>query len=300
MTLEEKIITEGQRLGFAAVGFASGTEPETLDIYRRWLESGSAAQMSYLQRHADLRASLEQVASGAGSIIVVAARYPVNPHPEAGGISTYARGKDYHKVVRKKLKQLVAFLREITELKVARICVDSAPVLEREWALRAGMGWRGRQGQIVNPDVGCCFVLGEILVDLPLQSSPGQPDRCGHCRRCVEACPTGAIDGQGLVDANRCRSYLSIERQDELPIEDHSLLGEALFGCDLCTAACPWNRFGEERVMPELIGETPPGPEDFLKMTEETFQARFQGTPLYRTGLARLQRNAAIVLKNRR
>lgn len=300
MTLEEEIAEEGRRLGFAAVGFTSATESETLDIYRRWLDSGSAARMDYLQRHADLRASLEQVAPGTASVIVVAARYPGNAHPEAGGISTYARGRDYHKVVRKKLKQLVAFLGDKAELKVARICVDSAPVLEREWALRAGIGWRGRQGQIVNPDFGCGFVLGEILVDLHLRPSTRLPDRCGHCRRCVEACPTGAIDGQGLVDANRCRSYLTIEHPGEIAPERQKDLGPALFGCDLCTAACPWNRFGDELVMPELIGEAPPSPEDFLEMTEATFKARFQGTPLYRTGLARLQRNATIALKNRK
>lgn len=300
MSLEEHIITEGRRLGFAAVGFAEAKEAETLGIYNRWLDSGGAAQMSYLARHAELRVHVNRLAPGTRSIIVVAARYPVNPEPAQGGIASYARGRDYHKVMRKKLKQLVAFLRAHTEIQVARICVDSAPVLEREWAIRAGIGWRGRQGQLVHETFGCCFVLGEILVDLELHPSRPRSNRCGSCRRCIDACPTGAIDANGLVESRRCRSYLTIEHDGDIPTEDQSLLGQALFGCDLCTASCPWNRFGEALVMPELTGDAPFTPEDFLTMTEEVFQERFQGTPLYRTGLARLQRNAAIALKNRR
>ncbi len=298
MTLEDNILEECRRLGFAAAGFASAGAAETFALYRRWLDSGRAAGMAYLQRHAGLRANPDLIAPGTRSVIVVAARYPVNT-AASEGVSSYARGRDYHTVVRKKLKKLVAFLQQQHAIQSARICVDSAPVLEREWALRAGIGWRGRQGQIINPAFGSCFVIGEVLVDVPLAPSTRQENRCGTCRQCVEACPTGAINGEGLVDARKCRSYLTIEHAGDIAPEDSPLLGQALFGCDLCTAVCPWNRFGDNWVMPEFRGENDLRPEDFLVLSEEDFRQRFQGTSLYRTGLLRLQRNARIALKNR-
>lgn len=298
MTLEDKIILESRRLGFATTGFAAAGPAETLEIYRQWLDSGRAAGMDYLERHADLRSRLQQVAPGAQSVIVVAARYPVNPTPEKG-ISSYAGGRDYHGVLRRKLKQLVLFLQKETELNVARICIDSAPVLEREWAIRAGIGWRGRQGQVINPEIGSTFFLGEILVDLPLKPSLPQTNRCGDCRRCIDACPTGAIDSRGLVDARKCRSYLTIEHHGNIAQEMQPMLGQALFGCDLCTAACPWSRFGDDWVMPEFERKNNLLAEDILALTEDDFLRRFQGTPLYRTGLARLRRNALIARENR-
>ena len=297
MTKEDAIFCEARRLGFAAAGIAAAGPTETFPVFREWVDGGSAAGMSYLARHDALRSDPRLLAPGTRSILVVAARYPVNASP-GDGFSTYAGGMDYHTVLREKLKALVVFIRQQFPVSVARICVDSAPLLEREWAVRAGIGWRGRQGQIVNARLGCCLLLGELLLDAELKPSERVPNRCGRCRRCVAACPTGAIGQDGLVDARRCISYLTIEHKGELPAETRPLLGQALFGCDLCSAVCPWNRFGGEAVMPEFQGHDMPNPRECLTMSESDFSHRFRDTAVFRTGLQRLQRNAAVALEN--
>lgn len=288
------------RLGFCRTGFAALGASRTYERFGDWLACGHAAGMAYLRRHAALRADPRALAPWAKSVIVVAARYPSNPVP-GSGISTYARGADYHDVLRAKLGRLAGALRECAGRPVrTRICVDSAPLLEREWAVRAGIGWRGRQNSIVNREFGCCLVLGEILVDLALPPAREIPDGCGNCRRCVDACPTGALGEDGFVDARRCRSYLTVEHQGAIPRELQPPLGAALFGCDCCTAVCPWNANGEEAVMPELR-EPPAGTPDahaILAFSEADFERRFAGTAVCRTGLARLKRNARIALGN--
>ncbi len=290
--LEQRIASLARELGFAGVGFAEAGESLSIGEYRDWLAAGCAADMAWLERHAELKTDPRRIAEGARSVIAVAARYPTNRAP-GSGISTYALGGDYHDVIRRKLKLLAQQIG--TPLATARVCVDSAPLLEREWAVRAGIGWQGRQGQIVSREAGCCIVLGFLLVDLELAPSPRQPNRCGTCRRCLDACPTGAALGHERVDARRCISYLTIEREGEIPPELTPAVSGALFGCDRCTAVCPWNRFGEELVMPEFRpASPPPHPNEILAMTEEEFERGFKGTALHRTGLPRLQRNARL------
>lgn len=297
MKLEKKIINQALRLGFAAAGIADAGSCETIDMFRKWLALGHAAGMDYLARHVRLRSDPRKVAPGTKSIIVIAARYPVNER--AGkGFSTYARGLDYHNVLRKKLKRLAEFIKAETRVSVARICVDSAPILEREWAIRAGIGWRGKQGQIVNLDFGCCLLLGELLVDIELEPSPRVPNQCGDCRRCIDACPTGALGEDGFVNARKCISYLTIEHKGEVPEDMRPLIGEALFGCDICTAVCPWNRFGNDKVMPELSELNMPTTEECISMAEKDFKTRFKDSAVFRACLERLQRNAIIVLQN--
>jgi len=297
MSLEAQILLEARRLGFAAAGIATAAPAETIEVFNRWRAAGRAARMDYLSRHAALRADPRRLAPGVRSIIVVAARYPVNSRP-GRGFSSYARGRDYHAVLRAKLQELSVFIERHAVLSVSRICVDSAPILEREWAVRAGLGWRGKQGQIVSEQAGCCLVLGELLVDLALRPTPGVPNRCGACRLCLDACPTGALGADGLVDARKCLAYLTIEHDGEFPDELRPLLGAALFGCDLCTAVCPWNRAGDELVMPELAARPMPTAEACLAMTDKEFQERFRDTCILRSGPARLRRNAAAVLAN--
>ena len=292
MTLEERIVNEARRLGFAAVGFAVAGPSQTHERFVEWLARGCEAGMSYLRRHADLRRDPRALAPAAKTVIAVAARYPVNPDPGAG-FSSYARGLDYHGVLREKLRRLAQFLAREGGATVARICVDSAPVAEREWAARAGIGWIGRQGQLVHPRLGCCLFLGEILTDLALAPTPPMPNRCGTCHRCRDACPTQAIGPDGLVDARRCISYLTVEHKGAIPEDLRSRLGGSLFGCDRCTAACPWNRFGAEAVMPEFLPRPLPSAEEILAMTEEQFEEQFRDHPARRTGLDRLKRNAA-------
>ena len=297
MTTEQEITREALRLGFVAVGFAAAGPSQTAETFAEWLESGRSAGMDYLRKHAAMRADVHELMPDAKTVIVVAARYPFN-NAAGSGFSSYSWGRDYHEVVREKLGALAEFMKAHAWIFASRICVDSAPIPEREWALRAGIGWRGRQGQIVNAENGCCLVLGEILVDAVLTPSGPVANRCGSCRKCMDACPTGALCADGLIDARRCISYLTIEHKGEFTAEEERRLGESLFGCDVCTAICPWNRFGDDRVMNELAGRKPPGLSDCLKMTAAEFKARFKDTVVFRTGLKRLKRNANAVLEN--
>lgn len=310
MSLDSLIRKEASRLGFAAVGLASIGPCQTFDRFKNWLSRGYAGGLTYLARHADLRADPRQIMPEARSIIVVAARYPAEAQIQS--FSNYARGRDYHDVLRSKLKQLARNLEAQSSVPFrSRICVDSAPVLEREWAVRAGLGWIGKQGSLVSPEWGCTLFLGALLVDLELAPSKPKPSKCGTCRRCVEACPTGAIQPDGLVDTRRCIACLTIEHKGEIPGDLRPLMGVSLFGCDRCTAVCPFNRVGVDAILPEFSclgrsasGENPggtpmPTAEQCLAMSEADFQQRFRGTAIYRSGLARLQRNAKVVIANR-
>jgi len=271
-----------------------------MDRYDAWLAAGRAADMDYLRRHRDLRADPRRLLPTARSLIAVAARYPVHPSP-GNGFSSLAWGADYHDVVRTGLRRLRQRVEEARPLGATRISVDSAPLAEREWALRAGLGWRGRQGQIVNEKAGCCLVLGFLLTEAALNPTPPATNRCGSCTRCRDACPTGAVQEDGTVDARRCVACWTVERRGAIPPDIAPTLGGSLHGCDRCTAVCPWNRFGADRVMPGLAPrDALPDAEDCLGMDEAGFMARFDGTVVKRLGLAGLQRNAAVVLTNRR
>jgi epoxyqueuosine reductase len=293
-TLAQQISDEAMAAGFAVVGFAKASPAESLACYEQWLAEGMAGEMTYLHRHAALKANPDAVAPGVKSIIAVAARYPTNPSP-GSGFSTYARGLDYHDVIRAKLRTLAAFINERQPLQVHRVCVDSAPLLEREWAIRAGLGWQGKQGQLVNASAGCCLVLGFLLVDIELPPSEPVVERCGDCHCCLAACPTGAALGSCRVDARRCVSYLTIEHKGAIPEALCEAVSGMLFGCDCCTAVCPWNGRATAAVMPEFDAQASlPSAAACRVMTEAEFTARFKGTAVYRSGLERLKRNAEL------
>jgi len=295
-TLERDILAEAHRLGFAAAGFAEAGDAIGSDAFAQWLDRGYAAGMDYLHRHAPLRRHPDAIAPDARTIIAAAARYPANPRPTDGGFCMTARTRDYHDVLRDKLRELADFIKQRTPARTTRICVDSAPLPEREWARRAGLGWQGRQGQLISPVAGACTVLGFLLTDIALRPSPPLPDQCGDCRRCIESCPSGAICPDAQIDARRCLSYLTIEHRGEVPPGLRPAIGQALFGCDICTSACPWNQTATAPVMPELRPLAGPMPDAaaLAAMTPETFTTRFRGTAVERSGIERLQRNAAI------
>jgi len=296
MSIETSILTEARRIGFVTAGIASVGPAESIEVFRKWLEAGNAAGMEFLKRNINQRADIRNIMPEVKSVIVVAARYPVNPEPGIG-FASYCRGKDYHNAIRDKLALLAEFIRK--ELaSTGRICVDSAPVIEREWAIRAGIGWQGKQGQIVNPQWGCCLLIGELLVNVDLKPSERLSNQCGICRKCVDACPTRAIAGEGLIDCRKCLAYLTIEHKGEIPADIHAAMGQTLFGCDRCTAVCPWNKPGTGSVMPDFLWQEMPDVKEILAMSEDQFQTRFKESSVLRTGLARLKRNAQIALKN--
>lgn len=290
---------EAARLGFGFVGFARA---ERLDDEARrleaWLAQGAHGRMSYMENHFDLRVDPTLLVPGAKSVICLTFNYfnPEKQHePDAPKISQYAYGQDYHHVVKDKLKALLAFMRaEIGEVD-GRCFVDSAPVLEREWARRAGLGWNGRHTLTINPRQGSYFFLAEIICDLPLLYDDPIRDHCGTCRRCIDACPTEAISPEGyFLDASKCISYLTIELRDEIPVEFKDRTDNWMFGCDVCQDVCPWNRFAVPHREPAFeppVGLLGLSRRDWLELTEDVFGRLFKKSAVKRVKYEGLMRN---------
>lgn len=296
-----RIIRRARELGFGAAGVAAVTAMDPAP-FRAWLAAGHAAGMAYLARHLPLRADLRSVLPGARSVICAALPYP-GPYPEesaTGAVAKYARGADYHDVVRERLNLLWDELQRDYSAAQGRIFVDSGPLPERELARRAGVGWVGRHGGLIHPELGLRFVLGEILTTLALEPTAPIHGSCGNCRRCLDACPTGALVEPGVVDARRCLSYLTIEHKGPLPRELRPLLGTRLFGCDACQDACPHNRTPREiesplAPAPDLLAPDLPA---LLQMPPEEFTRRFRRTALHRAKRRGVLRNACVALGN--
>ena len=300
--MESAIIAKAVELGFAAAGCVPAGPSQSQAVFEQWLASGRAAEMQYLFRHAALRQHPDRLLPDARTLVMVAARHlPGSPGDYYAG---YACRPDYHEVLRARLRQLGEYIRDRTGGRARfRVCVDSAPLPEREWALRAGLGWRGRQGALVHPHWGCCLFLGAVVLDVALQPTGAPaPDLCGDCRMCVSACPNGAIGPDGLVDARRCAAYWSVEHREIIPRAQAGLVGQRLFGCDCCTADCPRNpaRADTAGMLPDFIhgNVEPPGPAACLALSGSEFSTVFRGTPVMRLGRERLQRNAVVVLFN--
>ncbi|MFN4079674.1 MAG: tRNA epoxyqueuosine(34) reductase QueG [Saprospiraceae bacterium] len=294
-----QIRAEAQRLGFWAVGFA---KVERLDAEARrleqWLRQGAHGRMAYMANHFDLRIDPTRLVPGAQTVICLAFNYhnPDKQHdPEAPKISQYAYGQDYHEVIRDKLKALLEFMRQNIGDINGRCFVDSAPVMERVWAERAGLGWNGRHTLTLHPRRGSYFFLAEIICDLALPADDPIRDHCGSCRRCIDACPTEAISPQGyFLDASKCISYLTIELREAIPDEFRGRMDNWAFGCDVCQAVCPWNRFSERHREPAFE----PHPDllsmskrEWVEMTEETFGRVFRKSAVKRAKYAGLSRN---------
>lgn len=297
------IRAEAQRLGFGFVGFARA---ERLDIEARrleeWLQQGAHGRMAYMENYFDLRVDPTRLVPGAKTVICLAFHYFTEKKQAdltAPKIASYAYGEDYHFVVKAKLKALLQYMQqEIGEIN-GRCFVDSAPVMEREWAKRAGIGWNGRNTLTIHPKAGSFFFLAEIICDLPLLYDDPIRDHCGTCRRCIEACPTDAIAQQGyFLDASKCISYLTIELRDAIPGEFQEHMDGWMFGCDICQDVCPWNRFSQRHAEPafepneDLLTLSQ---RDWQELTEETFGRIFKKSAVKRVKYAGLKRNIDFV-----
>lgn len=283
-----------REVGLPAIGVAAAEPTEHTEAFEAWLASGYAAGLDYLRRHAELRRDPRALFPDAQSLVVAALPYPVNPFPNAGGFAMLARGRDYHLVLRARLGALAHRLATDMANLRWRVCVDSAPLAERTWAVRAGLGWIGRQGQLVHPEYGATVILGTLLLNVALPTDPIYPNRCGDCRRCLDACPTGAIVGDGTLDCRRCLSYLTIEHKAAVfdPLDAARVAAQhAVFGCDRCTAICHWNRAPPSAIPSEFLPSMPPLAEAILALDKAGFAARFAGTTVLRVSLARLLRN---------
>lgn len=306
-TLEARIKGQAHALGFELAGIAPAAPADDFARLRDWLDRGFAGDMDYMRRHAAARRHPASVLPEVRSVVMVGMNYaPQAPELQPvglGRIARYACGADYHDVLRQRLNQLLAWVQNEVHGCRGRGVVDTAPLLERDFARRAGLGWFGKNTMLLNKRHGSYFLLGALLLDLELKPDPPhETSHCGTCTACLDACPTQAFAAPGLLDSRRCLSYLTIELKGPVPEELRPEMKEWLFGCDVCQEVCPWNRkapAGTEPALqprPDLIAVDPL---EVLGMSEAEFRRRFRGTALWRTKRRGLLRNAALILGNR-
>jgi len=294
--LKERLKAEARSLGFAAFGVTDASPAAGAGKFAEWIAAGRHAGMEWLAKDMERRTNPALILPGCRSVILVAMNTFQEAPARRGRIATYALGGDYHKLIVGRLKKLCDILHEAGA--VSRPYADTGPILERELAERAGLGWRGRHTCLVHPILGAWTLLGAIATTLPLPPDALHENRCGTCSRCLKKCPTGALSPEGFVDARLCLAYLTIEHKGPIPLELRERLGDHLFGCDDCIGACPWNR---RRIVTEEPRFTPrplPDSKELLGWTREDFEAATAGSAIRRAGYDGLRRNACVVLGN--
>ena len=262
---------------------------EEIAHLRKWLESGYAGEMRYMHNNLHLRANPKELLPEAKSMIMVLMNYyPRQWQPkDKPQIAAYAYGNDYHHIVKSKLTELAEEINKVAPHKYAVFC-DSAPVLERYWAARAGLGWIGKNGMLVNPKLGTFTFIGTLITSLDLEPSGEMENRCGTCRKCIDACPTGAIIDK-TIDARKCLSYQTIEKRGEVDNELIEVVGNTLYGCDRCQLACPWNRFAQPHSHPELEPIEGIFELDWALMSRSEFNRKLKFSPMQRAGLKKIK-----------
>ena len=307
-SLEASIKAHAVAIGFDLVGIATLGAVETAPEFDAWLESGYAGEMQYLERGASKRQDTRLPYDGARSAVVVAMNY--GGTQPAGPVARYARGDDYHDVMVDRLTELHRWIEDRIGSPVrGKAYVDTGPILERDLAQRAGIGWIGKSTNLINPNLGSFFFLGELLLELDLApDAPFLSDHCGSCTRCLDACPTNAFVAPRVLDATKCISYQTIEQKGAIAETLRDAIGEHIYGCDVCQEVCPWNvKFSRDATegafdVREVIADKDARTlaEDLLAMSQEEFSAAFRKSPMKRAKLAGLQRNARVMLANSR
>ena len=312
MTLEMQIKTEATRLGFNFCGITQPSRPLHYDTYLHWLAEGCHAGMTYLARPGALqkRADPHELLPGCQSILCLGMRYapprtsePSESRPPLGYIAAYALSPDYHQEIAQRLENLIQEIKAMVDIPVqAKACVDTAPIMEKDYAQQAGLGWIGRNTCLINPMVGSYCFLAEVLLNLPLE--PDQPyieDGCANCTCCIDACPTNAIRPDRTIDARRCLSYLTIEHRGPIPEDLRPLMGKRIFGCDTCQVVCPYNQarnLDEHALTLTPILNPRPDLLESLLLSEDAFKKKYQQTALMRARYQGFRRNVAIALGN--
>lgn len=310
MSLAEKIKQKALRLGFGIVGItdASPVKPKEIKVLRQWVEKKCPPDMKYMHRNFEKRTNPAALLKNAKSVICLAVNYkpPESKNSGAaqptGRIANYALYEDYHNFLKKRLHLLKDYITSIAEsVPEFKLCVDSAPVAERSLAQRAGLGFIGKNHMLINPRLGPQLFLAEIITDLSLDIDRPVQKYCQRCNKCIEACPTGALQPDGTFDAEKCISYLTIEHRGSIPSEVQEKIGDRLFGCDECVLACPYARQAplcsnkEMKLHPHRKWISL---KEILELTQHSFQEKFSNSPIRRTGLENLKRNARICLQN--
>ncbi len=308
LPLEPRIKEQAHALGFELAGIAPAVEADGFAHLETWLAQGFAGEMEYMANHGDARRHPESILPNVRSVVMVGVNYKQESGVRSQGsgisgrVSCYAGGMDYHDVLREKLKKLLTWTQEQVPGTRGRAVIDTAPLLERDYARRAGLGWFGKNTMLIDTRLGSYLFLGALLLDIPLNADePFQTSHCGTCTRCLDACPTDAFVGPFQLDARRCISYLTIELRGAIPEELRPLMDNWIFGCDVCQEVCPWNRkapAGMEAALQPSAAGLRVDLLELLKLSDDEFRARFRHTPLMRTKRAGLLRNAAIALGN--
>ena len=302
-TVKEAVL----RAGFSRVGACAAAAPHGIDDFYQWLDDGYAGQMTYMEERRDAYRHPDSVLSGVRSVVMMTLDYHTESSKPAtvghGRVSRYAWGDvDYHDLIHRRLKSVRQELMESYPDAKFRAVVDTAPLMERDFARQAGLGWQAKNTLLLSPDGGSWFFLAALLTDLELSyDAPFATQHCGTCTACLDACPTQAFPKPGVLDATRCISYLTIELRDEVPLELRSQIGDWAFGCDVCQEVCPWqskSRPAQETAFAPRAPQNPMELTSLFELSDEDFRDRFRKTPLWRTKRTGLLRNAAIVLGN--
>ena len=309
-TLTDRIQHRAHELGFELVGITPAEQSQTIQRYRDWIDNGYAGEMAYLERHLPLKEDTRRLLQEAKSVISLAMNYyTVDPpnellnDPSRGQISRYAWGDDYHDLIRERLILLVDYIKSTAETEIkSRVFVDSGPVLEREFAQKAKLGWIGKNTNLINWRSGSWYFLSEVLVNLELEYA-NEPLRgsCGTCTLCIEACPTDAIVEPNWLDSRLCISYLTIELRDGIPKELRPQMGNLIFGCDICQEVCPWNSKAKPTTEPAFQprdGNLVPELLTLVNMTQAEFSRRFKGSPIKRAKRKGFLRNVIVAIGN--
>jgi epoxyqueuosine reductase len=310
--LREWLGEQSKKLGFDGLRITDTHLGVATERLNTWLAEGRHGQMEYMARHAQLRSDPGLLVPGTVRVICVTMNY-LSPaidfdgewqrlaEPTQAVVSMYARGRDYHKVLRNRLQEFAQIIEKHIGSFGYRVFTDSAPLMEVELARKAGLGWRGKHTLLLNRESGSTFFLGEILVDVPLPVDQEEESHCGTCQSCIEICPTQAITAPYQLDARRCISYLTIENPDAIPVEFRKAMGNRVYGCDDCQLICPWNKFAQRTALPDFAERHGLGKASLLQLwswTEDQFEKRHEGSAIRRIGFSRWRRNLAVALGN--
>ncbi len=303
--LQSEIRDQLKQLGFDLIQFTQPPLGESLQKFQQWIEQGYHGEMKYLERRRSERENLQLLLPQVRSVIVLGHGYDNSlentSHPNEANIARYAWGEDYHQVLLDKLRSFSQWLTDLDSTTQLYFSVDAMPVLEKDWAEKSGLGWRGKHTNVIHPKFGSYFFLAVMLTNIPFEPDPPMQDHCGSCTRCIDICPTQAIVAPYQLDARRCISYLTIELRGPIPREFRPLIGNRIFGCDDCQEVCPWNRFSqptsEKRFFPREGVRNQPL-EKFISITPQEFKTQFSGSAILRAKWKGFIRNVCVAMGN--